>query len=246
VKRMTTLFLCTAIAACTGGESLPGANAEGSGGMQAGCIDEFVQEVETVAEDPSREIPAGLCFADHSPPEGPPKFPATSRKTRIEYERGDYFITQETATWGYAEEPDTARNCLVAKLTRTTIIAIRDGDKHESVRIEGGKTQRSGETGDDYDTSLVLGSTPADQATVPGYSLAREATSFGVDCVRVSEQAGFKSATCSVVQPHTCRSVKVMLPIEMRTPNTADGMQVARTTQFYKGAVVNKSSWVLP
>ena len=92
----------------------------------------------------------------------------------------------------------------------------------------------------------MLGSTPADMARVQGHQVSRESTTFGVDCDRVKQDGGFGANTCSVVQPHTCRSVKVMLPIEMRTPNTTDGMQVARTTQFHTGSVVNKSYWVLP
>src|SRR4051794_2763570 len=82
------------------------------------CIDEFVQEFEEVAQDPPRETPPSLCFAEHSPADGPPKYPATSRKVRIEYQRGDYFVTQDRASW-ILDEPESAGGCLVAKLVRT-------------------------------------------------------------------------------------------------------------------------------
>ena len=222
---------------------------ERSGGVsEPGCIDEFVQEYEEIAQDPPRETPAGICFTERSPPEGPPKYPAMGRKVRIEYQRGDYFVTQEAASWTF-DEPDLARRCQVAKLVKVRIVAISEGGRGESVRIEDGRTQRSSETGDEYRSAIALGSSLSDQDVVPGYRISRESTSFGRECTRATSVAGIDTSTCSFVQPRTCRSVKVMLPAEMRFPNVTGGVQVGRTTSFQRrrrrrqvrlGAAMNK------
>jgi len=221
-----------------------GSHANDTAPAASGCIDEFAQEYEEVAEDPPRETPAGICFSEQAPANGPPKFPAMSRKVRLEYKHGDYFVTQESASWTF-EETDAARGCLVAKLERTRIVAISEGGKGESVKIQDGRTQRSTDTGDQYRSSIRMGSSFSDKAVVPGYRMALESTSFGHDCMRATQEGGFNSSTCSFVQPHTCRSVKYMLPAEMRFPNASGGVQVGRTTSFATGAV-DPSTWVLP
>jgi hypothetical protein len=246
--RISLAILCSSmLLACSDGDAARdvGELNAGGGGMQPGCIDEFVQEYEEVAEDPPREVPANLCFAGDARPEGPPKFPASSRKVRIEYSRGDYFLTEESASWTF-DEPDIARNCIVAKLWKMKLVAMREGKKSESVKIADGKTLRSSETGESYKPGILLGSTISDQTAVPGYRISRETTPFGPACTRAVQEGGFKTSTCSFVQPHTCRSVKVMLPVESRFPNTTGGTQVGRTTEFHTGAVINKSLWVLP
>ena len=129
---------------------------------------------------------------------------------------------------------------------KVRIVAISEGGRGESVRIEDGRTQRSSETGDQYRSAIRLGSTFSDLDVVPGYRMSRESTPFGHDCTRATQEGGFSASVCSFVQPHTCRSVKVMLPAETRTPNATGGVQVGRTTDFNAGAVVDKSAWVLP
>jgi hypothetical protein len=245
VRIVTAVSLCALLAACSeSGSSSARANPS-ERPDQSGCIDEFVQEFEEVAEDPPRETPPGLCFAENSPPEGPPRFMAMSRKVRLEYRRGDFFVTQDSASWSI-DEPQVEGGCLVARLVKIRVVAISEDGVSESVRIEDGRTQRSQDTGDQYRTRIRLGSTVSDQDVVPGYRISRESTPFGHDCTRATQEGGLDSSTCSFVQPHTCRSVKVMLPAEQRTPNTSGGVQVGRTTSFQSGAVVDKSTWVLP
>ncbi len=241
---MTAVSICALLAACSDGGTAARANSD-ERPDQAGCIDEFVQEFEETAEDPARETPTGICFAENSPPDGPPKFPAMSRKVRVEYQRGDYFVTQEAASWTF-DEPDTARNCMVARLVKVRTVAISEDGGGESVRIENGTTQRSPDTGDEYRASIRLGSFVPGGDVVPGYRISRETTSFGPDCIRAAQEGGSNSSTCSFEQPHRCRSVKVMLPAESRVPNASGGVQVGRTTSFRSGAVVDRSSWVLP
>lgn len=248
MKVAAAISIIALLGACSDSEpapARPGADAkpDAAKAAQPDCIDEFVQEFTEVADDPPRETPAGLCFAKGSPAEGPPKFPASSRKVRVEYEHGDYFVTQESASWTF-DEADTAGGCMVAKLVKTKIVAISDGGKKESVRIQDGKTERSSETGDQYRSAIALGSGFSDGAAVPGYSVSRESTAFGHDCSRATQDATHTSM-CSFVQPHTCRSVRVMLPAEIRTPNATHGVQVGRTTRFTTGGV-DKSTWVLP
>lgn len=245
MKILVVLFVGALVSACsndTPASTSP--EAKTAAPVAAGCIEEFAQEYEEVAEDPPRETPAGICFSEQSPADGPPKFPAMSRKVRIEYKHGDYFVTQESASWTF-DETDAARGCVVAKLVRTRIVAISEGGKAESVRIQDGKTERSVDTGDQYRSSIALGSTFSDQEVVRGYRMSRESTPFGHDCMRATQEGGFNSSTCSFVQPHTCRSVKKMLPAEMRFPNTSGGVQVGRTTRFDVGAV-DPTGWVLP
>jgi len=253
VKLAVAISMIALFAACTDSETAPAKPSADTSARhdrkaalpsEPGCIDEFVQEFSEVAEDPPRPTLPGLCFAKNSPPEGPPKFPAMSRKIRIEYERGDYFVTQEAASWTI-DEPATPGDCMVARLVKTRIVAISEGDKSESVQIEDGKVLRSADTGDQYRSAIALGSSPSDMDAVPGFRISRESTAFGHDCTRATQEGGFNSSTCSFVQPHRCRSVKKMLPAEIRTPNATGGVQVGRTTSFTTGGV-DKSSWVLP
>lgn len=246
VRSLTPLSVCALFVACSGGDSSSARATTAERPDQSGCIDEFVQEYEEVAEHPPTESLGRLCFPEDSPPGGPPKYPDMSRKVRIEYRRGDYFITQDSASWGYEDEPDLVRGCLVPKLVKIRVVAISEDGSSESVRIEGGRTQRSSETGDPYRTRIRLGSPPSDRDDVPGFRITREATPFGRECTRVTQEGGFNSSICAFVQPHTCRSVKVMLPAEDRTLDTSGIVLTGRTTSFETGAVVDKSTWVLP
>jgi hypothetical protein len=245
--RSIALSLFALLAGCSRGEPLTATSgANGNDPFAADCINEFVQEYAEVAEQPAGEIPAGLCFAEGSSPEGPPKYPTSSRHIRIEYRRGEYFATQDSASWTYDEEPDIARGCIVAKLVRTRIVAISEGGRVGSVHIEDGKLLRSSETGDDYSSSLGLGSAFSDRNVVPGYRMSVEATPFGLDCSRAVREGDVGTSICSFVQPHTCRSVRSMAPAELRLPNATGGAQIGRTTRFQTGAVTDQSTWVLP
>jgi len=245
LKVLAVLFVAAMIVACSN-DAPASAQSQGKAPTPAApeCIDEFAQEYEEVAEDPPRETPPNVCFSEQSPAEGPPKFPAMSRKVRLEYKHGDYFVTQDSASWSFGDA-DTARRCIVAKLVKVRIVAISEGGKSQSVKIEDGQTLRSSDTGDQYRSSIHLGSTFSDKDVVPGYRMSLESTPFGHDCMRATPEGATHISTCSFVQPHTCRSVRYMLPAEMRIPSNSNGVQVGRTTRLDVGAV-DPSTWVLP
>jgi len=241
VMRIACLAACLGIAACAG--EVDGA----TGSAQAdppGCIDEFMQEFEAVADDPPRENPEKMCWRDD--PEGPPKFPALSHKIRIEYQRGDYYAVQDSASWSFEEEPDLQRGCLVAKMIRTRVIERVEGGVKESAHVEEGETRRSVVTGEQYGSSIALGSPVIEVAEAPGLRISRESTRHAIDCIRTVQTNMFNASICTFAQPRACQSTRVLMPAEIRTPNTTGGTQVGSTTTLRVGAVTDKSSWALP
>lgn len=209
-----------------------------------GCVETFVQRYEEAAADAAPADAQNICF--EGSPEGPPRYPTRSLAIRLDYDRGDYFVVQESADWAYDEEPDAARGCVVARLERTTVVKRVQGGVIESAMTRKGETLRSSTTGDQYGSRIRLGSGPVELPLVapnPATELLREESPYGT-CLR-AHTVPMKSSSCTLEQPRECKSAKVMLPIEMRFPNAQGGTQVGRTTSLERVAA-NKSEWVLP
>jgi hypothetical protein len=211
------------------------------------CVEQFVQEFEVATPDVPPQDHGSACF-DTTPPEGPPKFPSTSRKVRLEYDRGDYFVVQETVSW-WLGDPDLARGCgTIPRLKRERVVERVQGGVKESLVTEDGETKRSADTGRQYGGRIHLGSGPGWMPTavlVSPENLAsevlREETPYGT-CLRATASLG---TICSLEQGRNCRSYKTMLPIEIRVPNAAGGgTQVGKTTSLER-ITPNKSEWVL-
>ncbi len=208
-----------------------------------GCLEQFVQEFTEVPAQEPPPPPAGICF--DTPAGGPPKYPARERKVRLEYDRGDYFAVQESATWTFGEEPDLARNCIVAKLERQKVVLIVQDGRKESTLTRDGTTQRSADTGESYGSRIAFGGGPSQLPTVaaPAADMIREDSPYGT-CLRSS---GVMPGTslCSVEQPLECNSRHQILPIEIRFPDAQGGTQIGRTTSLVRGPV-DHAGWVLP
>lgn len=242
--RVSCLFICLGMSGCAG--EVDGATATAAPAARpepAGCIEEFVQEFAASAEDPPRDTPAGVCWRDD--PEGPPKFPAMSRKIRIEYQRGDYYVVQDTASWTF-DEPDLQRQCHVAKMVRTRVVERVEGETRESVHVEEGEIKRSIVTGEQYGSSIALGSPLTEEVEAPGLRISRESTPHAIDCIRAVQLGLHHASICAFAQPRRCASTRVLLPAEIRTPNATGGVQVGRTTRLSVGGVSDRSGWSLP
>jgi hypothetical protein len=253
MRRVTIAISCTLFVACSPKDTAaPVASADNKPAAAGGqCIDEFVQVFEQTADAQAPASTENLCF-DGADANGPPKFPGMSRKITLEYKQGDYLAVEESAHWTVGEF-DAKRACTRAVLSRSKINALKRGEVKESTRLVDGKLSRSADTGDNYGSSIPLGAGPASAALlqagiVPGASPqpSEESTPFGVACTRMGDAAGPGVSMCSVTQPRTCASARVMLPIEIRTPAATGGMQVGKTTALRVGAVVDSKQWVLP
>jgi hypothetical protein len=244
VRTAAFILAFTTLTACSG-EAPPQASAAPADAPPENCIETFVQRYEEAAADAAPAEAQNICF-EGSSPEGPPKYPTRSLTIRLDYDRGDYFVVQESADWAYDEEPDVARGCVVARLERTTVIERVQGGVRESAMTKKGETLRSAVTGEQYGSRIRLGSGPAELPLVapnPATELLREESPYGT-CLR-AHTVPMKSSSCTLEQPRECKSAKVMLPIEMRFPNAQGGTQVGRTTSLERVAA-NKSEWVVP
>jgi len=234
---------CALLVACSPkNAAAPAASADQAAAAGGQCIDEFVQVFEQTADVEAPASKENLCF-DGADANGPPKFPGMSRKITLEYKQGDYLAVEESAHWTFGEF-DAKRACTHAVLSRSKINAVKRGEVKESTRLVDGKLSRSADTGDNYGSSIPLGAGPP-RAGVPAH-FSEESTPFGVACTRLGVAAGPGVSMCSVSQPRTCASARVMLPIEIRTPAPTGGMQVGKTTALRVGAVVDSNQWVLP
>jgi len=242
------MLALAALTACTGEAptSAPPAAADAAPGN---CVDTFVQRYEEAAADAAPVNAQNICF-EGSSSDGPPKYPTRSLSIRLDYDRGDYFVVQESADWAYDEEPDAARGCVVARLERTTVVERVLGNVKVSAMTRKGETLRSAATGEQYGSRIRLGSGPGALPNLPSLALQtpatellREDSPFGT-CLRAIS-APMKSSSCTLEQPRECKSSQVMLPIDMRFPNAQGGMQVGRTTSLERVAA-NKSEWVVP
>jgi len=251
MKRVAIAMSCTLLAACAPKDAAAPAASADKPAASGQCIDEFVQVFEQTVELAAPASAENLCF-DGADANGPPKFPGMSRKITLEYKQGDYLAVEESAHWTFGEF-DAKRACTLAVLSRSKINAVKRGQVKESTRLVDGKLSRSADSGENYGSSIPLGAGPTSAAlmragVVPGASApaSEESTPYGVTCTRVGAAAGPGVSMCSVSQPRTCPSSRVMLPIEIRTPAATGGMQVGKTTALRTGAVVDASQWVLP
>ena len=246
MRTAAILLAITTLTACSG-EAPTQASATASADAAPGnCIETFVQRYEEAAADAAPAEAQNICF-EGSPPEGPPRYPTRSLSIRLEYDRGDHFVVQESADWAYGEEPDVARGCVIARLERTTVVERVQGGVTESAMTRRGETLRSAATGEQYGSRIRLGSGPGELPGTlvpnPATELLREESPYGT-CLR-AHTVPMKSSSCTLEQPRECKSGKVLLPIEMRFPNAQGGTQVGRTTSLERVAP-NKSEWVVP
>jgi hypothetical protein len=248
VKTVALTLALAALTACSG-EAPPAAAAPvvPADSPAGNCIETFVQRYEEAAADAAPADAQSICF-EGSSPEGPPKYPTRSLSIRLDYDRGDYFVVQESADWAYDDEPDVARGCVVARIEHTTVVKRVQGGVTESAMTRKGETLRSAVTGEQYGSRIRLGSGPGELPTSlvplnPATQLLREDSPYGT-CLRAIT-APLKSSSCTLEQPRECKSAQVMLPIEMRFPNAQGGTQVGRTTSLERVAA-DKSEWVVP
>lgn len=235
------LGIAALLAACSREQVSPGP-APQAAISQEGCIEQFVQEYEDRTEDAAPPPASGICF-DGTPAEGPPKFPTSTRRVRLEYDRGDYFAVQERAVWTLSNEPDLQRHCVVATLERSKVVKLVQGGKTESTLTRGGNTLRSADTQEQYGSTIDLGAGPTEMppAGNTAATFVREDSPYGA-CLRGASPG---TSMCSLEQPRACKSAKVILPIDMSFPNAVGGTQVGRTTSLER-ARVDKATWVLP
>jgi hypothetical protein len=243
---MLALAALTALTACSD-EAPTQAAAPPAPAEPGDCVETFVQRYEESAADAAPVDAQNICF-EGSTAEGPPRYPTRSLTIRLEYDRGDHFVVQESADWAFGEEPDVARGCVVARLERTTVVERVVGGVKESAMTRRGETLRSAATGEQYGSRIRLGSGPGELPNMivpqnPATELLREESPYGT-CLR-AHTVPMKSSSCTLEQPRECKSGQVMLPIEMRFPNAQGGTQVGRTTSLERVAA-NQSEWVVP
>lgn len=243
------LLVVVLLAACSGGD----ASAVGTAAVTdkvaaaggASCIEEFTQEFAETSDQPAPMPVENVCF-DQAAAAGPPVYPASSRRVRVEYKNGDWFATQDSAHWTFGDF-DAKRRCTTAVLTRTKITAMRRGKQKDSARLIDGKLSRSADTGVDYGKSIPFGAGPGVVSQEsPGLTARDESTPFGVDCTRVKPATGAGMNLCTVNIPHSCGASRVLLPIDIQVPDPTGGTRTGKTLSLRTGAIVDPNSWVMP
>lgn len=214
----------------------------------APCFDEFVQEIDV---DDAGGVMRDLrpCNADALG--GPPEFPRSTVKIRIEYSGGDHYTEQITRRWDVT--PDGA-GCVNAVLRVERAVHLRIGGRIESARDVQGRIARSRDGGKD-DASIFLygaraNSRPPSRADAPNTRI--DSTPWGVDCVRYQPPAmsGMPPGTaCWALLAPRCAAPLWLAPIELRTPLSPAHAITQRTTALRTGAmgqVVDRAHWVMP
>ena len=238
------VLIATLLAACSGGDAVAVTDKVAAAGG-APCIDEFTQEFEETSDAPAPMPAQNLCF-DKAAAAGPPVYPASSRRVRVEYKNGDWFATQESAHWTFGDF-DAKRQCTTAILSKTKVTAVHRGKQKDSSRLIDGKLSRSADTGVDYGKSIPLGGGPGVVAEdASGLNARVESTPFGVDCTRVKPATGPGMNLCTVNIPRTCPASRVMMPIDVQVPDPVGGTRKGRTLSLRTGAVVDPDAWVVP
>jgi hypothetical protein len=247
VKKPLALLLLASLTAC-GDSQTPVVEARPVAEASAeNCVDRFVQEFEESTPDVPAQDVRNACF-DTTPPDGLPKFPSSSRKVRLEYDRGDYFVVQESVSWLVGDDFDAGRGCIKPRLTRMRVVERVQGGVKESMVTEDGETKRSADTGKQYGGRILMESGTGWMPThtlvspdSPVSDVVREESPYGT-CLRALVGS---STICSLEQGHSCKSANVMLPIEIRIPNAnGGGTQVGRTTSLDRAAP-DRSAWVV-
>jgi hypothetical protein len=213
----------------------------------APCFDEFVQELEV--DD------AGGMLRDVRPCNtgelgGPPPFPRSTVKIRIEYSGGDHYTEQVRRRWDVV--PDGA-GCVNAVLRVERLVHLRVGGRNESVRELQGRVERSRDSGAEHGSLFLEGAIAKSRS--PGANAPNthvEGTPYGLDCVRYQPPvlAGMPPGTaCWVLTAPRCPAALWLAPIELRTPLSPNHSLTQRTTALRTGAVgqvVDRGHWVLP
>ena len=230
--------VCATALACAAGPALAQAPA---------CFEEFVQEFE--ADD------GGGVMRDVKPCNtgalgGPPPFPRSTVKIRIEYSGGDHFTEQVTRRWDLV--PDGA-GCIHAELRVDRVLHLRVGGLDESARQVQGRLERSRDNGRDHASLFLFGArakSPPPGADAPDARV--ESTPWGLDCLRYQPPVlpGVPPGTaCWAVMARRCPAALWIAPIDLRTPLSPTHSATQRTTALRTGAlgqVVDRSRWVLP
>ena len=211
------------------------------------CADEFVQEFEL--DD------AGGMLRDVHPCNtgalgGPPSFPRSTVKIRIEYSGGEHFTEQVKRRWEL--EPDGA-GCVNAVLRVERTVHLRIDGRDESARESQGRIERSRDGGKNLAASVLYGARALSRTSVTNAPNTRiESTPWGIDCLRYQPAAlpGVPQGTaCWALMAPRCPAAMWMAPIELRSPLSPTHSITQRTTALRTGArgeLVDRSRWVLP
>jgi hypothetical protein len=231
--------LCSIALGCAGGAAL----AQGA----APCFDEFVQEVEV---DDGGGMLRDVRPCNTGELGGPPAFPRSTVKIRIEYSGGDHYTEQVKRSWDLV--PDGA-GCVNAVLRVDRLVHLREGGRNQSARELQGRVQRSRDGGDDLGSLFLYGAgakSPPPGANAPNTRI--ESTTWGLDCVRYQPPAlpGMPPGTvCWALVAPRCAAGLWLAPIELRTPLSPSHSATHRTTALRTGArgqEVDRGRWVLP